>query len=353
MKRVIAWSLAIVVLVQIGTSPASATEPFAKVGTYGAAWLQFPVGIRNIGMGATGTSDISGFATGYFNPASMAWADVTTITGSHESFDPAGLGMRLSEIRLSSPFPIRADSADADWRFAGSLAYTRQGMDPQVERTIFIPEGTGRTIDLDNWMVSALVASQWNHGVTSIGGGASVKYLSESFASSDHTTWAFDLGMVAAFSFPVHGGMVRPRLGYAALNLDNGGTHDGREYVIATEQRGGLGLDLAAPRVMLFDRPVPSVSLAVNYDLIDQESGRFTPAPDFASGVEVSFANLVHVRYGVLDDQYTMYGAGLGWDDGRVLFRVDYAHSRPEDSFYREFFNLERDTFGAIVGVRW
>jgi hypothetical protein len=334
-------------------SGASATEPFAKVGTYGASWLQFPVGIRNIGMGATGTSDVTGFATGYFNPASVAWSNATTLTGSYENFNLAKLGLTLSEFQVTSPFPFHADSTGGDWSFTGGLAYTRQGMDDQTQRTIFLPEGTGRTFDADDWMLAALASSRWDHRAVSLGGGVAAKYINQALAD-DATIWVFDVGVIAAFPLPVRGGMIRPRLGYAALNLDSGGSYDGREFNVVTEQRVGFGLDLVAPRVMVFDRPVPSVSLSADYDAIDREHGAYQSPPQYSAGFEVSFVDLVHVRYGVLDHDIINFGAGVGWDYGHVLFRLDYAHTNPDDSFRgTSFIDLDRDTFGGLIGVRW
>lgn len=331
---------------------ARATEPFAKVGTYGASWLQFPVGIRNIGMGATGTSDVSGFATGYFNPASVAWSDATTFTGTYENFDESTLGLNLSEVQVTSPFPLHADSTAGAWSFAGALGYTRQGMDSQTQRTIFLPEGTGRSIDLDDWMLTALASSRWDHGVVSLGGGVAAKYLVQALAGNDNDIWAIDLGVIAAFPVPVRGGMIRPRLGYAALNLDNGGSYDDGELNVANEQRVGIGMDLAAPRVGVFGRLVPSVSISTDYDVIDREHGAFQPVPQYSAGFEVSVVNLVHLRFGMLDHDYVNSGVGVGWDYGHVLFRLDYAHTIQDDS-HPTYISLERDTFGAVVGVRW
>lgn len=337
----------------LAVRPAHATEPFAKVGTYGASWLQFPVGIRNLGMGATGTSDVTGFATGYFNPASIAWSNATTLTGSYENFDESLLGYDLFQLQIASPFPLRADTTDTGWHFAGGFAYTQRGMNPQPERTIFLPDGTGNMLDLDDWMLSALASSRWEHSHVSLGGGVAAKYIDQALGGSDNNIWVFDIGVIAAFPLPVRGGLIRPRLGYAALNLDSGGSYDGREFNVSTEQRAGFGMDLAAPRTMVFGRPVPSVSLSVDYDAIDLEHGAYQSPPHYSTGFEASFADLVHIRYGLLDHDYIMFGAGVGWDYGHVLFRLDYAHTDPDDSSQQSFITLERDTFGALVGVRW
>jgi hypothetical protein len=326
---------------------AHATEPFAKVGTYAAQWLTIPIGVRNIGMGATGTADASGFGTGHYNPATLSWSSATSLVGSYENFGP---DFSISQFQLSSPFPFHADSTGA-WRFGGSLAYSHMGMEPQTERTIFLPEGTGRTFDASDWMASAITAAQWHRGVFSIAGGVDTKYVRSNLANSHSSIWAFDWGLITALPLPVGGGMIRPRLGFSSLNLDTGGSYDGREFGIQGESRLGSGLDLAAPAVMLWHRPVSALSLSIDYDRIDREATE--GESDYAAGFEVSLVDLLHVRYGQLDNDYTMYGVGVGWDYGHVLFRLDYAHSRPEDPFLRQFLDVERDTFGGVVGVRW
>jgi hypothetical protein len=227
-------------------------------------------------------------------------------------------------------------------------------MAPQAERTIFLPDGTGHMLDLDDWMLAALASSRWEHSYVSLGGGIAAKYIDQALGGGDNNVWAFDIGVIAAFPLPVRGGLIQPRLGYAALNLDSGNSYDGRESRVSTEQRAGFGVDLAAPRATVFGRSVPSVSLLVDYDAIDREHGAYQSTPQYSTGFEVSFADLVHVRYGLLDHDYVMFGAGVGWDYGHVLFRLDYAHTDPDDSSSSQsYITLERDTFGALVGVRW
>jgi hypothetical protein len=339
-------ALGCLVLGVLASHDAGATEPFAKVGTYGASWLSVPIGVRNIGMGSTGAADASGFGTGHYNPATIAWSKATSLIGSYEDFGP---DISISQFQLSSPFPLHADST-GEWRFGGSLAYSHMGMEPQSDRTIFLPEGTGRTFDASDWMLSAIATTQWHRGVFSVAAGADTKFIRSNVANGHSDIWAFDWGLITALPVQVGGGMVRPRIGYSALNLDSGGSYDGREFNIETEQRYGVGLDLETPLVMLWRRPVSALSVSVDYDAIDRQEHA---SQNYAAGFEVSFADLLHVRYGVLDHDYTMYGAGVGWDYGRVLFRLDYAHSRPEDWILREMLDLERDTFGGLIGVRW
>jgi hypothetical protein len=314
------------------------------VGTYAATWLSIPIGVRNIGMGATGAADVTAFGTGHYNPATIAWANATSFIGSYEEFSPADIS--ISQFQLSSPIPFRADSTSA-WRFGGSLVYSHLGMEPQTERTIFLPEGTGKTFDASDWMMSAIAASQWHPGVFSIAGGVNAKYIRSNVAENHSDIWAFDWGLIAALPMEVGSGLVRPRVGVSSLNLDSGSTFDGREANIRNETRVGFGLDLGLSTAMLWHRPVSLLSVSADYDEIDRDFYE----GDHAAGFEVSFVDLVHVRYGQLDEDYEMYGFGVGWDYGQVLFRADFAHSRPKG--FLQLLDLERDTLGAVVGVRW
>jgi hypothetical protein len=319
---------------------ARATEPFARVPRYSAIFTSFPRGVRNIGMGATGTADVSGFSTGYFNPAGMAWTEVVTAFGSHEEI--GGADLSLSDIRVSSGFPFHADSSAGPWHFGGSLGYARLSVDPQIERTIYLPEGTGRTFDADDWLLSGSAAASWSRGVVSIGAGGTAKFIQSSFGDTGLSQWAFDLGLVAAFPVEVGGGLLRPRAGYAALNLDTGASFHGAEYQVATETRVGVGFDLETPPVLVGGKPLPLAGLSLDYDWIDRQP--FSSA-DYGAGVELTLLGLFHARYGAMGDSYTTWGVGLGEDFGSWLFRLDYAHREPDEP--------DRDALGAMVGVRW
>ena len=325
--------------------PVHATEPLAKVGSYGATFAGMPRGVRNIGMGATGTADVSGFSTGYFNPAGFAWTDAATVLGSYEDWGPR---ISLSDLRVSSGLPFHPDSSSA-WRFGGSFGYARLAMDSQTQRTIFLPEGTGRTFDVDDWLLSGSGAASWTRSVFSVGAGGTAKFLHNGLAAGDVSLWTFDLGLVLAAPFNAGSVRLRPRAGAAVLNLDTGAQYDGREFNVVTEDRAGLGLDVEAPTVIVGGRPVPAVTFAFDYDWIDREAHSNI---DFGAGVEVSFVDMIHARIGAMGDDYSTYGVGAGWDFGSWLFRLDYAHVSPED-WVLDSLDLDRDSFGALLAVRW
>jgi len=285
-------------------------------------------------------------ATGYFNPASIAWADAVTVTASREDW-PAD--MSLYDARVSSGFPFHSDSTSSAWRLGGSLGYALLDMATQTERTIFLPEGTGRTYDPDDWALTASGAAAWEHGVFSVGAGGTAKYVEMNFATATPSVWAFDCGVVFASGFEVGGGMLRPRAGAAVLNIDTGWSYDGRDGRVANESRAGLGLDVEAPTVIVAGKPVPVMAFALDYDWIDSEGYSNI---DFGAGAEVSFVGIIHARIGAMGDNYSTYGVGAGWDFGSWLFRLDYAHASPED-WVLDYLDLDRDSFGALLAARW
>ncbi len=334
----------------LAVCPALATEPFTPpVRSYTATFLSFPVGVRNLGMGATGAADASGLATGYFNPASVAWSTATTLAGSYERLFT---DISLSGFQVTSPISWGADSTAGRWQFGGSLAYTRLGLEPQTQRTIFLPEGVGRTYDADDWMLAALAAARWNYRALSVGAGVASKFVLQKFAEDNVNDWAFDVGLIAVAPMRLSGGLVRPRVGYAALNLDNGSSYDGRKSYVATERRGGVGLDFETLPHLVYGRAVPLASFSFDYDWIDSE---FSTRPQFGMGIELSAVNMIRLRYGLIDDDYSTLGVGAGWDYGQVVFRLDYAHKTRGKTLVPDFdgYSNRDDTFGGLVGVRW
>jgi hypothetical protein len=320
---------------------AHAAEPFAKVGTYAMQWLGIPRGVRSIGMGVTGTADASGLGTGIYNPASMAFVDATYLEGSYQDL---GLDIELSDVVLSSPIPFRSDSTAGAWKFGASVGYGRLWMEPQQERTIFLPDGTGRTFDASDWGITALGAASWTSGIANVAAGATGKYLKSNLGAGSATAWALDLGVLTAFPMSLGSGVVRPRVGYALTNLDTGVSYDDRNSEIANERRGAFGLDLLGPPVPVWGRQVPGMSLSVDYDHVDHEY----QDDRYSAGLEASFVGLMHLRYGTYNGDYDTYGIGLSWDYGNVLLRIDYAHEEIDDGIIDD-----RDTFGALVGMRW
>ncbi|HEX5130883.1 MAG TPA: hypothetical protein VFX92_00200 [Candidatus Krumholzibacteria bacterium] len=332
------------VLVLVAQVPVRAAEPFAKVRVATRATvLDFPRGIRNIGMGSTGAASVSQPANGYFNPASLAWADGLTLSGeyqdfAYESLDPA---FNLSDIRASV-----GTQRPAGWSFGGLLGYSAFRAEPQIVRTIYLPDGTGETFDVDDYYLTVLGAAAWTRGVATVGAGVSGKYLS----LNGNDAWLLDLGVLVALAFRPDSTLIRPRVGVSVSNLDSGWGYDGREYDLGDESRIGIGLDIASRPIGIAGRRVPVIASAVDVDWVFQPA-QYADDGYWAIGWEVSAADLLQVRIGQESQRNldkSAYGFGLGWTFGRWMIRGDYAR----ESWDTFLGHAKTDAFGVALGAR-
>ncbi|HEU4364413.1 MAG TPA: hypothetical protein VFT13_03005 [Candidatus Krumholzibacteria bacterium] len=322
---------------------ASAAEPFARVRRYVSSLVVEPRGVRSIGMGSTGAASVFTISSGYVNPAALAWSDAVVLAASRQEYDTGDIdiGLNHTDSRLSGGWALSDDTARDRWRVGGMVGYSREDMNPQVIRTIFLPEGTGETFDIDDYSLLASGAASWTRGPVTIGAGLSVKYLDFTFLDG----WALDWGVLTALSFTPGGTLIRPRLGLSVSNLDNGFHGQDVDYELVGETRVGLGLDLASRPVAFAGRAVPVISGSVEYDhvAVSDNEGYW------AIGWEVSFVDLLQVRVGLQNDDpdTSAWGLGLGWAFGRLMVRADYAH----ESWMTFFGEYETNTFGLATGM--
>ena len=349
--------LCIVLLVMASAYPVRAAEPLARVPIAYESSMSRPHGVRNIGMGITGTAGIRGYSTGFFNPASFAWADAVTVGGSYQEWI---LDIVLTDTRVTGGFNPKGADAGNPWRFGGSLAYSTMSLDRDVERVIFLPEGTGTTFELDDYYISGSGAAAWERSFVSAGAGGTAKYLHEQFAGESVSTWAFDIGGIVAFPIPFNGGLFRPRVGWAVTNLSTGislGTSGERS--ILGETRGAAGLDFSSAIRSIgggvWQRDVPVFSVSMDYDYVNFRNDD-NRDDSWALGWEVSIIELVQARYGTFgtvgaeNQNNSTYGFGVGWSFARWLFQMDYAHLSEDLGFFGE---RNQDVFGAVIGGRF
>ena len=337
------------------TARAVEPSPFIPV-IHHYSTMSYSRGVRNIGMGATGTADIKGFPTGFFNPASFAWADAITLGGSYQEWI---LDIKLTDTRISGGGQLRPHQSGSGWRLGGSIGYSNMSMEPKVERVIFLPEGTGRTFNLDDYYISGSGAIAWEREHLSVGVGGTAKYLNEIRGDGDISAWAFDVGVIAAIPLSWNDYQFQPRSGVAVTNLSEGISYsDDLEGEIIGEQRWALGFDVASPPLAvgsgMWRRDVSVLSFSVNYDNIHR-SNAGSDGTRWAVGWEVSLLELIQARYGVnnntfsSDEKANTLGFGLGWDFGRLLFQVDYAHISANVGISEP---LDEHVFGVLVGGR-
>jgi hypothetical protein len=361
-KRIIA-GVTLTLLLLSGAAFCS-TKPFVKVNSQNGNATTFPRGVRNIGMGGAGAADVSGFSSGYFNPASFAWTDAVTLGASTNDYAQY---LEFYDTRLSAGYPFKGTFRGAALRLGGSLAYSTESRDLGCGRTIYMPEGTycEETNNPDYYLSGSLAAGA-KRGIWELGLGGTAKYL-EVKSFGHYTTWAFDLGFIAAADIErADGFRLRPRIGASVRNLgkDIEMTSNGTSYP-ASEQPGehryGFGVDVFAPPIdavtAKLHRGVSALGLSIDYDIMKGDGSNETDG--WAFGAEVSFFEMVRVRAGRSGDVFfgtdcTTYGIGLGWDFGRVLVQLDYARMDPAcDACELLGIHPGGDAFGLVVGGRF
>jgi hypothetical protein len=298
-------------------------------------------------MGSTGTASVSQPSTGYFNPASLAWADGVALTAEYQDFgrvddEPF---LDFTDVRLAA-----GKRLGDGWRVGGLVGYSNMDWSVQNVRTIYVPEGTGETVDGADWYVTALAAAAYSHGVVSVALGVAGKYLSIDYA--DANAFLLDLGAIVALEFEPGGAIIRPRAGVSVSNLDDDIEVVERTYDIEGETRVGLGFDLASDLVWWMERDVRMFRASVDLDFVNPAE-RFSIDGDYhAVGFEVSGCELLYARFGAEDSRLdkTTFGFGLGWTFDAWWVRADYAHESREVGILG---GLEDNAFGVALGRAW
>jgi hypothetical protein len=345
-------NLTIAVVFLATAAVSEAAEPFAgRHSDISITVLELPQGLRNIGMGATGVSDINPPTTGYYNPATLAWADAASLTfGYQELF----LDVTMTDTRLVYGNRWGNDSSEKAWRLGGVIGYTTMDLDEQVVRTVYLPEGTGETFDASDYYLTSALAGAVERGKISLGAGVAAKYLSLGSPDGDNDAWLFDYGFVVATNISMDGSVLRPRIGVAFTNLDTGIEIDSTEYDIAGQTRVGVGVDFATPPTRCAGRSVALASGAFDADYTDREDS-------YGSiGWELSILEMVQMRVGHQwyqdgstnqNDRSNLWlGFGAGWVFGRWTVHADYAHMNPRPNYFDV--DIDQDMFGATLGVQ-
>lgn len=173
----------------------AAAEQFARVGTFGGQFAEFPVDARGEGMGLATTVNPTGPSAFWWNPAPLPESGRVAVSYTHWEHPFDDIEWR--------PLAVRAS-----WRNL-TLGYVwgRLRVDPLIVRTAYEPDGDGTVIDdvgsdlhqfgcsadLVPWLADG--ASAWTWTV-----GASGRYLSERLGEVSATAWDADLGTSLAWT---------------------------------------------------------------------------------------------------------------------------------------------------------
>ena len=109
---------------------------FAKVGTFGGQFLKIGVSARATGMGSAFTGVADDASSVFWNPGGLVNVRGNEVQVSHVVW--------FADTKLST-----AVVAMNPRSIPGTFAFSMRSfwMDPQLERTAYNPEGTGRTFD--------------------------------------------------------------------------------------------------------------------------------------------------------------------------------------------------------------
>lgn len=207
-------TLAVMALVALLPAQAMATEPFAKVGTYALPFLKIPVSARGVAMGGAFTALANDATATYWNPAGMVDITRTSISLNH-TWWPADINLDFASAVFTLPF------VPGQW----GVSARALSMDPQVERTIFLPDGTGQTFDSGDTSFGLSYAKFFTDKFSS---GATIHFIHSGLAEKSVNTFAVDFGLIYRI------GLWGMRLGMLIQSLGSKVDYDNRESKMPT-----------------------------------------------------------------------------------------------------------------------
>jgi len=203
---------------------ALATEPFAKVGTYSLQFLKIGPSARAAGMGSSFTALANDATATYWNPAGMVDITSTAIVLEH-TFWPADIALDFASAVFTMPF------------LPGTWGVTARALslDPQKERTVFLPDGTGREFDAGD-MSFGVSYSQLFTDKFSAGG--TVHFVHSGLAEKSVNTYVVDFGLIYRI------GCRGMRISMMIQSLGGKVDYDSRDAKIPTTFK--IGISMAA-----------------------------------------------------------------------------------------------------------
>jgi len=221
MKRTIVAGMILVLLVP-GLVSAS-TKPFEKVGTYAAQFLKIGPSARGVGMGSAYTAVANDATSIYWNPAGMVELTRTQVTLNNVVW-PANIYIYFAGAVFNTPY------------LPGTFGLSARAltMDPQEERTIYMPEGTKRTFDAGDMSFGISYAMFFTDRFSA---GITTHFLHLGLADKSVETLAFDFGLIYRI------GIQGMRLGMLVQSLGSEVNFDDRASKLPTMFKVGLSVD--------------------------------------------------------------------------------------------------------------
>ncbi|MCK4539324.1 MAG: PorV/PorQ family protein [Candidatus Krumholzibacteria bacterium] len=274
----------VLILVMVPSILFGATKPFEKVGTYAAQFLKIGTSARAAGMGNAFTAVANDATAMYWNPAGLVEINRTQVTLNNVVW-PADIDVYFAGAVFTTPY------------LPGTFGISARAltMDPQEERTIYMPQGTNRFFDAGDMSFGLSYAMYFTDKFSA---GFSGHFIHMGLADKSVETMAFDFGLLYRI------GIQGMKLGMMIQSLGGQIDFDDRSSKLPTLFRVGLSMDAY--------RQGAHALLA---------SGEFSHPSDNKErmnvGMEYAFNQFFFLRSGYNIDYDTQ---GLAWGVG---FRVD------------------------------
>jgi len=197
---------------------------FAKVGTYGGQELKIGISARATGMGSAFTGVADDATAVFYNAGGLVNVRGNEVSLNHVSW--------AADTKLSTAV-IAFNPRSIPGTFA--LSVRSFWMDPQLERTAYNPEGTGRTFDSGTTTFGLSYARFFTDKFSA---GITMNYLHMGLAEAAVNTGALDFGIMYRI------GLGRDvKLGMTIQNLGGKFTFDERESKLPVVFKVGVGFD--------------------------------------------------------------------------------------------------------------
>jgi len=215
--------MGIVMLVLIPGLAAAATKPFEKVGTYAAQFLKIGPSARASAMGNAFTAVSNDATSLYWNPAGMVEQTRTQVTLNNVIW-PADIQIYFVGAIFNTPY------------FPGTFGISARAltMDPQEERTIYMPQGTKRYFDAGDMSFGLSYAMFFTDRFSA---GITTHFIHLGLADKSVETLAFDFGLLYRI------GIQGMRLGMLIQSLGGEVDYDSRSSKLPTLFKVGLSVD--------------------------------------------------------------------------------------------------------------
>jgi len=283
-KKFMIFSLLFLTVIFTQTVQASAP----KVGTAAGTELQIPMGARNVALGGSNVSSVSGTDALYWNPAGLALIQTAQASFTQTSY--------FADMKVSY---LAAGAKVGNLGVLGlSLQILNIG-DIKVT-TIEVPEGTGEIIQPNYLTISGSFAKRFTDRINF---GTNFKVVSEKIGNMSATGMAFDFGLQYLSPWDISFGVSMKNIG-SKMKFDGTGIEFDADipYVSPSGTTRKTALDLASNQLPA------SLSLGVGYqkkfgasqqvNLTGAYSNNSFAIDQINVGAEYAFRNMIFARCG-------------------------------------------------------